>query len=86
MTEHLSEEHVGKGKAEYECLWKGCVQCECPAEVDCDHTVGVEETPVDENKETRGRKFGSRQKIMRHLQVSAQRGDRVTGFGVMLKY
>jgi hypothetical protein len=71
LTDHLSECHVGKGKTEYECLWSGCVSCEC------DETSGEGQEGVCEHvraeqpngPQTSGRKFASRQKIMRHLQV-----------------
>lgn len=62
LQNHLSEEHVGSNKSQYECLWAGCEKCE---EDDClDCKIGGEE------KCLRGRQFASRQKIMRHLQVS----------------
>ena len=39
LMEHISDEHLGKGKDSYTCLWDGC-----------------------------DREFGSRQKVLRHLQ------------------
>jgi hypothetical protein len=56
LTEHLSDIHVGKGKTEYECLWAGCETCEAN---DGDGADGP-----------KGRKFSTRQKVMRHMQVS----------------
>lgn len=57
LTEHLSDVHVGKGKTEYECLWAGCETCE----------AGQGE---DGGQILKGRKFTTRQKVMRHMQVS----------------
>lgn len=59
LTEHLSEIHIGKGKTEYECLWAGCETCEAEKSAN-----GVQ-TP-------RGRKFTTRQKVMRHMQVGCR--------------
>lgn len=56
LTEHLSDIHVGKGKTEYECLWAGCETCEANA--------------GDGGDVPTGRKFSTRQKVMRHMQVS----------------
>lgn len=56
LTEHLSDIHIGKGKTEYECLWAGCETCEAGKSAD------DEQTP-------RGRKFTTRQKVMRHMQA-----------------
>ncbi|KAJ9097291.1 hypothetical protein QFC21_004960 [Naganishia friedmannii] len=56
LTEHLSEVHVGKGRADYECLWEGCQVCN-PGE------------SGDPRQRTKGRVFTTRQKIMRHLQA-----------------
>lgn len=57
LTEHLSEVHVGKGKADYECLWEGCQVCD---RSESGHT----------SQPAKGRLFTTRQKIMRHMQVS----------------
>lgn len=45
LSQHIIEEHVGGGKASYECLWAGCDR-------------------------QGSRAFTSKQKILRHLQVS----------------
>ncbi len=74
LTDHLSEVHVGKGKNEYECLWSGCVVCDCEDGEDepaCEHAHQGEAKQVammDPAKPT-GKRFATRQKIMRHLQV-----------------
>ncbi|KAJ9110472.1 hypothetical protein QFC19_001598 [Naganishia cerealis] len=57
LTEHLSEVHVGKGKTEYECLWVGCEIC------DQSHNG------ADVGEPLKGRKFTTRQKVMRHMQA-----------------
>lgn len=58
LTEHLSDVHIGKGKTDYQCLWAGCEVCE-------------EGQEVGANRKTpKGRKFTTRQKVMRHMQVS----------------
>ncbi|GHJ86605.1 hypothetical protein NliqN6_3007 [Naganishia liquefaciens] len=56
LTEHLSDVHIGKGKTEYECLWAGCETCGAGKSADGG------ETPE-------GRKFTTRQKVMRHMQA-----------------
>ena len=45
LTAHIASAHVGSGKAQYECIWRGCPR------------VG-------------GQPFASKQKILRHIQVS----------------
>jgi hypothetical protein len=81
LTDHLSECHVGKGKTEYECLWSGCVQCDCDESASqdtdmrpCEHMHGEDGAQGSRrgsaSQQNQGRKFSSRQKIMRHLQVS----------------
>ncbi|KAJ9110794.1 hypothetical protein QFC20_002835 [Naganishia adeliensis] len=57
LTEHLSDVHIGKGKTDYQCLWAGCEVCEEGQEV-----AANGETP-------KGRKFATRQKVMRHIQA-----------------
>ncbi|TIA83560.1 hypothetical protein E3P98_00758 [Wallemia ichthyophaga] len=54
LMTHLSTEHVGSGKAEYSCMWRGCEKSGSGS--------------GSSSSSTRGRVFSSRQKIMRHLQ------------------
>jgi hypothetical protein len=61
LTEHLSDVHIGKGKTDYQCLWAGCEVCEEGQEVGANG-----ETP-------KGRRFTTRQKVMRHMQVGRVR-------------
>lgn len=58
LTEHLSK-HIGKGKADYECLWEGCQIC-------------YEGETREPGRPAKGRVFTTRQKIMRHMQVSSE--------------
>lgn len=59
LTEHLSDVHVGKGKTQYECLWAGCEVCEEGQEVGANGQI------------PKGRRFTTRQKVMRHMQASS---------------
>ena len=59
---HLSNDHVGSGKALYSCYWEGCDRC-----VEMSDT-GVEGAAL-EGKRGNGKAFVQRQKIMRHLQT-----------------
>lgn len=63
LTEHISNVHVGRGKSKYECLWEGCVRCDN----ECDSCDEGDKMETDEG-EKRGRKFATRQKVLRHIQ------------------
>jgi hypothetical protein len=63
LTDHISNVHVGRGKSKYECLWEGCVRCD----TECDSCDEGERMDVEGN-EKRGRKFATRQKVLRHIQ------------------
>ena len=63
LTEHISNIHVGRGKSTYECLWEGCVRCDDA----CDSCDEGDKMETDEG-EKRGRKFATRQKVLRHIQ------------------
>lgn len=67
LTDHVTEEHVGRGKSSYECMWDGCVRCDHDCE-SCDEGESeVKKDGVDEGKQM-GRKFATRQKVLRHIQ------------------
>jgi hypothetical protein len=63
LTEHISNIHVGRGKSKYECLWEGCVRCDN----ECDSCDEGDKMDTEEG-EKRGRKFSTRQKVLRHIQ------------------
>jgi hypothetical protein len=63
LTDHISHVHVGRGKSKYECLWEGCVRCDN----ECDSCDEGDRMDTDTG-EKRGRKFGTRQKVLRHIQ------------------
>ena len=63
LTDHISNVHVGRGKSKYECLWEGCVRCD----TECDSCDEGDRMDIEGN-EKRGRKFATRQKVLRHIQ------------------
>ncbi|KAI0704319.1 hypothetical protein BC835DRAFT_817519 [Cytidiella melzeri] len=60
LTAHITEKHVGGGKAHYECFWDGCKR----------NSEGAKAAEGDEKAEGGGGVggFSSKQKICRHLQ------------------
>ncbi|GAA6003272.1 hypothetical protein JCM10207_001836 [Rhodosporidiobolus poonsookiae] len=82
LMAHLSDAHVGSGKARYTCEWAGCERSTCAAMRAANGGGGegeedeVDEAEWDEVREAREDKgvFRQRQKVMRHLQMHT--GDR----------
>lgn len=54
LTDHLAEQHIGRGKDAYVCLWGDC--------------ANVSDEVGTDRAEPEGRAFRSRQKVLRHLQ------------------
>lgn len=83
LTEHISADHIGKGKSEYECLWEGCATCSghddqrrgsvnddtaATSGGDVHMSNGSHHPGASEHPAVRGRVFATRQKVLRHVQ------------------